>query len=102
MPTQISDNALRNFKLGQWYHHQDYPKYFAWLSCNPTHQRVPDELYGVRIDIREDEIKDKPPGIVMELVRYKMEMALMLMESYRQVPPPLKNPFAEEEIEDNV
>lgn len=100
MPTQVSDNALRNFKLSKWNRHQNFRKYFTWLSCVPTNQRVPDEFYAIRIDINEDEVKEKPPELVMELVRFKIETALMLMDSYREVPPPLKNPFTQEEIQD--
>jgi hypothetical protein len=101
MPTQLlTDNALMNFRLPSWRRNQDHRSYYTWLSCNPTHQRVHDEFYALRIEINEADITHKRPEEILELVRFKIETALTLMESYRRDPPPLKNPFTQEETED--
>jgi hypothetical protein len=65
---------------------------------------VQEEFYATRITIEESELSEKTPEQVMELVRYKFETALLLLDSYREFPPPLKNPLTGEETEvaDNV
>jgi len=90
-------NALTNIRLEKWHTEATMGVVFAWLVAEPTEKRTPDEIYGVRIDLAIDEIKDMPTGRLLHYIQSKLNVGLTQLEFYRTDPPPLNAHLRREE-----
>ena len=95
----MTENGLTELSLGTWNLSPDGRDYYIWLSAKPTKQRVPDEIYGVRVEFPVEEWDSlQSPKQRLDYLAAYLTNALNTLEMYRLHPPPFKSPFTGAEV----